>query len=144
MSKDEAMRKYNYFVVILAELFKRIIAANDPRNIQYVCVDGERVTSYVVWNYEFLDNDRAYGLSLNLLQNGRLVCVNRQGIHKRDIDTDIRIINESSEMFYLQNDWLYCTISDIYNSIYLRKNDFGITVDSDWPKRASDFYISHL
>jgi hypothetical protein len=144
LSKDEANRYYNYIVGILFELFDRIIKVNKTDMNRYVYVGGEMLDSYIVWDYEFTENDRALGLSLNLLKKRQVVCVNRSGVHKKDIDTDIKKIDANSEMFYLQNDWLYCTVSDIYNYIYAHKNDFGITFEPDWPQEAADCYIHHI
>ncbi len=144
LSKDDAIINYNYYLKIVIELLKRIIAADGNSNIQYVFVEGERIISYVVWDYEFTENDRARGFSLNLLRDGRLIFVSRSGIHKKDKPTDLYFVDNPSEMFYVQIDCIHCTLADIYNSIYERRNDFGITFDSDWPNWASDFYISHL
>ena len=144
MSNAEVVRYYNYFLAIIFQLFTRIIAANDEKNIQYVCYEGERVISYKIWNYEFTENDKAIGFSLNLLRDGKLICVSRSGVHMNDKSTDLNFVDNTSEMFYVPVDCIYCTLADIYNSIYLRRNDLGIIFDSDWPEWASDFYISHL
>ena len=144
MSNAEVIKNYNYFLTIIFQLFTRIIAANDEKNIQYVCFEGEMVASYKIWSYEFSESDSVYNFSLNLLCDGRLICVSRCGLHRKDKPTDLYYVKSTSEMFFVQVDCIYCTLADIYNSIYVRRNDFGITFDSDWPKRATDFYISHL
>ena len=144
LSESDSIKLYNYYIGIILELFKRIITVNKIDNIQYVCVGGERVLSYRIWNYELDENDRAFGFSLNLLPDGRLIYVSRSGVHRKEKSTKLSFVENHSEMFFVQNDYIYCTLADIYNAIYRRRNDFGISFDSEWPEKATDFYISHL
>lgn len=144
MSKDDVIDNYNYYVGIIFELFKRIIAANQQDNIQHIFVNNNRVISWKIWDYELVDDDKMFGFSINLLADGTLVCVNRSGIHRKDKPTNLSFVDGPSGMFFVQVDCIYCTLSDIYNAIYLCRNDFGINFESDWPVKATDFYINHL
>lgn len=135
---------YNNFVLKVQDLLNQIIKQAEikpPKDWQWVVIGGKKTASWKIWEYKSTDEHQAYDWSVNLLPDGKLVAIDNSRDQIPMADIEIKPISSLSERLELKVGGNYdaCNLQKLYDSIYAKKAEFGITLNKFWPEKSPTF-----